>query len=114
MSDASRTIIVQASPPNEALDLMVGLREFHDPELPLAESETKAFSGAEFKEIVVSLSPSVSVAALAGVLRTWIRAKEHRVIRMNGLELRGYSVREVEELVEKVFHKLTKNRPTKG
>jgi hypothetical protein len=69
------------------------------------ETASSAFIGTGLVEIIVLLSSSGAIAATAKVLVAWLEAHKERTIKINKVELKGYSEEEAVRLLTKITTK---------
>jgi hypothetical protein len=88
---------IEAAPAEEAELLATNLREADVGRI--IEADSSLFMGTGLAEIIVILGSSGAIAAVARVLVAWLGARKDRVIKINKIELKGYSAAEAIRLL---------------
>ncbi len=89
----SKKIIISLSPLAEAEDIVINIQNSSTQAESYQVSRSASFSGPGFMEIMIVLGTSGTIAALAKILIAWLEAKQKRVVKINGKEIQGYSIR---------------------
>jgi hypothetical protein len=100
MKEKNTGHLLYFSPIDEEDSVIEEITKLCSEEDTLQTSRGIAFSGGEFREIALVLGTSGAIAAIAKVIVAWLESKKSRVVKINGREIRGYSVEDVVRILE--------------
>ena len=91
--------ILQVFPVDEAPHLASLIRSVCSEADKCEETRVSGFEGNQLADIILALGSSGVVLAVARVLTAWLDERKNRTVKLNGKELRGYSAKEVANIL---------------
>ena len=91
-------VLLVTAESDKELDQFVSFVESYGGHLT-SRSELQGFSGTEWLLVLTIPLTKVIIPKLANIIITWLNTKGARSVKLNGLEIKGYSALEVEALL---------------